>query len=271
MPVSLLLSHLLYLVVCLLSLHNHSTFSESAPDSPALGQENLLCLNFQRIPFHGTISSQRSQSSRLPNQQSSTVNPEGSQYTKEKKNTKKQKQTIHTHTTSWAIILCLFLFFLFECLHSCVKDTLSKRVDWHNLCQRSSWALPAKQDSYLLLPQSPFGQNLSQGLGFIGWWEGTLHNKRWRGVDLLRMIYIYFFLFMSVCFNLFLLYSLLQARWPVCPCPLLLSSYLSEEYVNLFVRVRLCESVYTCTAVWECLCMHVFHGRPLNCKGKSRR
>lgn len=42
----------------------------------------------------------------------------GLQCTKEK-NAKKQKQTIHT-STSWAIILRLFLFFLFECLYSCV-------------------------------------------------------------------------------------------------------------------------------------------------------
>lgn len=99
-----------------------------------------------------------------------------------------------------------FPYFLFECLHSCVCKIHWARgwSDTVRVCQRSSLALPAKQDSYLLLPQSPFGQILSQGLGFIGWWEGNstrtemeghrpFENEREREIYI--SIYIYFFSF----------------------------------------------------------------------------
>lgn len=122
------------------------------------------------------------------------------------------------------------------------------------LCPHSSLALPAKQDSYLLLPQSPFGQNLSQGLGFIGWWGGS---STWTemegGWPFENYIYIYIFLFMSVCFNFFSFFGLLQARWPGCPYPLRLSSHLSEEYASLCVCVR--ASLYIHLLLYESVCV----------------
>lgn len=60
-------------------------------------------------------------------------------------------------------------------------------------------------------------------------------------------------------------------------CPLLLSSHLSEEYASLYVcmYVSVCErvSLYIHVLLYESVvvCACVFHGRPLNCKGKSRR
>ena len=94
-----------------LSLHTHSThFSESAPKR-LLDGKNLLRLDVQQVfVFKGTISNQRSQLSRLSNQQSSTANPEGFQCAKE-------KQTIHTY---YKLSHYFKFFFLFECLHSCV-------------------------------------------------------------------------------------------------------------------------------------------------------
>ena len=70
-----------------LSLHTQSThFSESAPKR-LLDGKNLLRLDVQQVfVFKGTISNQRSQLSRLSNQQSSTANPEGFQCAKEKTN-----------------------------------------------------------------------------------------------------------------------------------------------------------------------------------------
>lgn len=77
-------------------------------------------------------------------------------------------------------------------------------MEWiGSLCQRSSLALPAKQDSYHFYLKAPLGKNLSQGLGLSGGGEGTLREKRWKGSwPFENDIYI-FFLFMSVCFNFF--------------------------------------------------------------------
>lgn len=115
-----------------------------------------------------------------------------------------------------------FPYVLFECLHSCVCEIHWAREwsDTRRVCQRSSLALPAKQDSYLLLPQSPCGQILSQGLGFIGWWEGNSTRTEMEGhppFENESYIYLYtyiFFLLMSVL--PFLLCRLLQLRWPGC-------------------------------------------------------
>lgn len=105
------------------------------------------------------------------------------------------------------------------------------------MCQRSSLALPAKQDSYLLLPQSPFGQNLSQGLGFIGWWGGNstgtemegrrpFENERERE----RYLYTYIFFLFNECFTFSPLPSFtIEVTW--LSCPRLLSFNIADENV----------------------------------------
>lgn len=72
-----------------LSLHTHSTHSLNLHQS---GSRRGKSATSSRFFVKGTISNQRSQSSRLSNQQSSTAKPEGFRCAKEK-----QKQTIYAY------------------------------------------------------------------------------------------------------------------------------------------------------------------------------
>lgn len=130
-------------------------------------------------------TNQRSHSSCLSNQQSSAVTPVRCfQYTKEEK--KNQVEPLFSLFSIWmSALLCCKIHWAREWC-----DTA---------CRHSSLALPAKQDSYLLLPQSPFGQNLSQGLGFIGWWGGNSTRTEMEGASTFweweRDIYLYTYIF----------------------------------------------------------------------------
>lgn len=98
-PVSLpLFSHisLSLLVVCLF-LFTLTLLIFRICTKAALGRGKICCVSTSsRFLFPRTISNQRSQSSRLSNQQSSTATPEGSQCAEEKK----RKNKPYTHTTS---------------------------------------------------------------------------------------------------------------------------------------------------------------------------
>lgn len=95
------------------------------------------------------------------------------------------------------------------------------------------------------------------------------------GVDLLRMIYIYiFFLFMSVCFNFFS-FTVFNKRGDLGVhahyyFPPILAT---NTQVCLCVSVSVCASLYIHVLLYESVfvCECVYHGRPLNCKGKSWR
>lgn len=177
-----------------------------------------------------------------------------------RKNKHEKTKTNHTRTTSWAIILfvCFCFFYVNVCTLCVRKDTPSGGTARVPACRAA--ALPAKQDSYLLLPQSPFGHNLSQGLGF--YWvvrEGTLHEKEMAGSRPFREWYIdiYCLFFTTVCFNLFLLLRSLNKRGDLgvhahyCFPPIL------AKYTQVSVCVYLRASLYIHVLLYASVCLRV--------------
>lgn len=78
--------------------------------------------NVQQALFHGTISNQRSQSSRPFNQQSSTANPQG--FTMHKREKREKTKTNHTHLRVEPLFcVCFCFFYLNVCTHVFVRYT----------------------------------------------------------------------------------------------------------------------------------------------------
>lgn len=205
---------------------------------------------FFKFLFQGTISNQRSQSSRLSNQQSSTANPEVLQCIKE-------KQTNKPYTHTYYKLSHYFEFFLFECLHSCVCKIHWAREWIGTICVSAALlALPAKQDSYLLLPQSPFGRK-SVTRSWVYWVVGReLYRKRDGGESTFWEWYIYIFSFLWACVLTFSPLRSFTSEVTRVSCPLLLSSHLSEEYASLYVSECVCGCVCVCVCVHLCIYMY---------------